>query len=100
MNDGRTVLFLCVANSARSQMAEGLARSLGGQILEPYSAGSKPSGKVNPTAIEVMQEEGIDIAAAPSKGFDGLPVKNFDYVISQSVMLQLIHRCIVAPESG
>ncbi|WP_437597639.1 hypothetical protein WMF28_33690 [Sorangium sp. So ce590] len=60
MNTGKTILFLCVANSARSQMAEGLARKLFGSRIAVQSAGSEPS-KVNPYAIEVMREVGVDL---------------------------------------
>ncbi len=60
MNTGKTILFLCVANSARSQMAEGLARTLFGSRIAVQSAGSEPS-KVNPYAIEVMREPGVDL---------------------------------------
>jgi len=63
-------------------MAEGFARNLGEGIIEAYSAGSRPSGKINPEAIRVMQELGIDISFQRSKGFDQLPVKEFDYVIT------------------
>lgn len=78
----KKVLFVCIENSCRSQMAEGFARHLGKGIIEAYSAGSRPSGQVNPTAIEVMCEAGIDISGQSSKGFDELPVKKFDYVIT------------------
>ena len=78
----KKVLFVCIENSCRSQIAEGFAKSIGKDVLEVYSAGSKPSGKVNPTAIEVMREIGIDIAGQKSKGFLDLPVKKFDYVIT------------------
>ena len=78
----KKVLFICVENSCRSQMAEGFAKSLGGAKLESYSAGSRPSGKVNPDAITVMQEAGVDISAAKSKGFKDLAIKEFDYVIT------------------
>jgi len=60
------LLFLCVANSARSQMAEGLARMLFGDELSVQSAGSDPSG-VNPYAVEVMKELGVDLGAHSSK---------------------------------
>ena len=66
----KTVLFVCVENSCRSQMAEGFARNLGEGVIEAYSAGSRPSGKINPEAIKVMQEVGIDISAQSSKGFE------------------------------
>ncbi|MFH2067976.1 MAG: arsenate reductase ArsC [Candidatus Omnitrophota bacterium] len=78
----KKVLFVCVENSCRSQMAEGFARNLGEGIIEAYSAGSRPSGKINPEAIRVMRELGIDISSQESKGFDRLPVKEFDYVIT------------------
>ena len=68
------ILFVCVENSCRSQMAEGFARTLGKDIVEAYSAGSHPSGKINPDAVKVMQESGIDIASQSSKGFKDLPV--------------------------
>jgi len=77
-----TVLFVCVENSCRSQMAEGFAQKLGKGILKAYSAGSRPSGTVNPMAISVMSEEGIDISNQGSKGFNQLPVKKFNYVIT------------------
>lgn len=64
--EGKTTLFLCVANSARSQMAEGLARKLFGERAPVMSAGSEPS-HVNPFAIEVMREVGIDITTHHSK---------------------------------
>ncbi|TAM42732.1 arsenate reductase ArsC, partial [bacterium] len=78
----KKVLFVCVENSCRSQMADGFARVLGQGKIEPYSAGSRPSGKVNPEAIKVMQEAGIDISGAQSKGFYDLGAKDFDYVIT------------------
>jgi arsenate reductase len=62
----RSILFLCVANSARSQMAEGLARKLFGDRVPVQSAGSEPS-TVNPYAVEVMREVGVDLAAHHSK---------------------------------
>jgi arsenate reductase (thioredoxin) len=75
------ILFLCVANSARSQMAEGLARALLGPTVEVHSAGSNPS-KVNPLAIKVLEEVGINISGHHSKSVDDLTVKHFDYVIT------------------
>jgi protein-tyrosine-phosphatase len=72
----KRVIFVCVENSNRSQMAEAFARIHGGDNIEAFSAGSKPSGKVNPKAIEAMQELGYDLAAHGSKGlaeFNGQP---------------------------
>jgi arsenate reductase len=78
----KKILFLCVENSSRSQMAEGFARKLGQDKIEAYSAGSNPSGKVEEVAIKVMKEKGIDISNQTSKGFDELKEKIFDYVIT------------------
>lgn len=75
-------LFVCVENSCRSQMAEGFARSFGKGVFESYSAGSRPSGKVSPMAIEAMKEAGMDISSQKSKGFDGIGIKQFDAVIT------------------
>ncbi|MCC7542978.1 MAG: arsenate reductase ArsC [Deltaproteobacteria bacterium] len=66
MTTDATILFLCVANSARSQMAEGLARELFGSRIAVQSAGSEPS-LVNPYAIEVMREVGVDLTTHHSK---------------------------------
>lgn len=78
----KKILFVCVENACRSQMAEGFANYFGSVLLEACSAGSKPSGKVHPLAVRVMREAGIDISRQKSKGFDELPFKEFDYVIT------------------
>jgi len=75
------LLFLCVANSARSQMAEGLARSLFGTGARVQSAGSEPS-TVNPYAIEVMNEIGIDITQQTSKSVQDIEAATVDTVIT------------------
>ncbi len=67
----RHVLFLCVANSARSQMAEGIARSLAGASVTISSAGSAPSG-INPYAVRALEEIGIDASTQVSKGVDSI----------------------------
>ena len=77
----RGLLFLCVANSARSQMAEGLARSMFGDRLRIQSAGSAPS-VVNPFAVEVMNEIGIDISGHASKSVDGIDAATVHTVIT------------------
>ena len=77
----RSVLFLCVANSARSQMAEALARRRFGDRLRVQSAGSAPS-KVNPYAIQVLAELGIDASAQVSKHVDGIDPASVDLVIT------------------
>lgn len=64
------VLFACVGNSARSVMAQGFARAIGGAGVEARSGGSRPLGHLLPEAVAVMREKGIDISREPSKGFD------------------------------
>ncbi len=76
------ILFVCIENSCRSQMAEGFAKFYGRDKIEVFSAGSNPSGKVNELAIEVMKEKGIDISEQKSKGFKDLPYTNFDYMVT------------------
>ncbi|MBI5777998.1 MAG: arsenate reductase ArsC [Planctomycetes bacterium] len=78
----KRVLFLCIGNAARSQMAEGFARVMAGDKIEAFSAGSKPAGLVDPLAIQVMKEKNIDISQAVSKGFDKIPPGPIDYVVS------------------
>lgn len=64
------VLFVCVENSNRSQMAEAFARIYGAGKVEAFSSGSRPSGRVNPKAIEAMRELGYDLTTHTSKGLD------------------------------
>jgi len=78
----KRVAFLCVENSNRSQMAEALARLHGGDWLEAYSAGSHPSGRVNPLAHEAMRELGYDLSSHRSKGIDELPDVPFDVAVT------------------
>ncbi|MBS1123615.1 MAG: Arsenate reductase [Deltaproteobacteria bacterium] len=77
----KSILFLCVANSARSQMAEGLAKSMLGPTVRVQSAGSKPS-KVNPYAVEVMREIGIDLGGHHSKSVDTIDPSTVDTVVT------------------
>jgi arsenate reductase (thioredoxin) len=81
VNQPKSILFLCVANSARSQMAEGLARHLFGGEIRVQSAGSQPS-RLNPYAIEVMREVGIDISGQASKSVDTIDAESVDTVIT------------------
>lgn len=76
------LLFVCVENSCRSQMAEAFARLLGGDRVEAFSAGSRPSGTVNPKAIQAMAERGYDLSVHVSKGLDALPAGGFDAVVT------------------
>lgn len=75
------ILFLCTGNSCRSQMAEGWARHLKGDVLEPYSAGIETHG-LNPRAVRVMAEAGVDISGHRSKHVDELREVPFDYVVT------------------
>ena len=81
MSSDETLLFLCVANSARSQMAEGLARKLFGSRVAVQSAGSEPS-TVNPYAIEVMREVGVDLTAHHSKSVQTIDAATVGTVIT------------------
>lgn len=77
MTVSKRILFVCVENSNRSQMAEAFARIHGGTAVEPASAGSRPSGRINPRAIEAMREVGYDLSAHGSKSlaeFEGTDV--------------------------
>lgn len=76
------VLFVCIENSNRSQMAEGFAHIYGGNQIHAYSAGSRPSGKVNPKAITAMKEIGYDLSTHTSKSLEDLPALTYDAVIT------------------
>ncbi len=77
----KRVLFVCVENCNRSQMAEAFARIHGGSRVEAYSAGSRPSGIINPRAIEAMRELGYDLSSQSSKSLDDLPTdREWDFV--------------------
>ncbi len=78
----KRALFVCVENSCRSQMAEGFARALGGGALEAHSAGSRPSGAVNPRAAAFMKEKGVDLGLQRSKGLAELPPGPWDYLVT------------------
>ncbi len=77
----RRTLILCTGNSARSQMAEGLLRHIGGDRYEVFSAGTKPVG-LNPNAVKAMSELGVDISKHRSKSVDEFAGQQFDYVIT------------------
>jgi arsenate reductase len=76
------LLFVCVENSNRSQMAEGFARFHGGAAVEVWSAGSRPSGRVNPRAVAIMRERGIDLTAHFSKSLEDLPAVEFEAAVT------------------
>ncbi|MBL8759034.1 MAG: arsenate reductase ArsC [Phycisphaerae bacterium] len=75
------VLFLCTGNSCRSQMAEGWARALRSDTIEPFSAGTDPHG-MNPLAVRAMAEVGVDISGHTSKRVDALAGVPLDYVVT------------------
>jgi arsenate reductase len=82
MREKKKILFVCVENARRSQMAEGFAEAFGKGKLEVYSAGSRPSFRVDPLVIEVMKEKGIDLSARRPKGLNDLPPIEMDYLIT------------------
>ena len=83
MSEGKMkIVFVCVENACRSQMAEGFTKALGQGKIEVYSAGSRPSSQVDPLAIEVMKEKGIDLSARRPKSLNDLPPIEMDYLVT------------------
>ncbi|MFV2007112.1 MAG: arsenate reductase ArsC [Longimicrobiales bacterium] len=78
----KTVLYICIENSNRSQMAEAFTRLHGLDVLEAFSAGSSPSGAVNPNAIRAMAELSYDLTSHWSKGVSEVPEGPYDFVIT------------------
>ena len=78
----KSILFVCVENSNRSQMAEAFARMHGGGRVEAASAGSRPSGRINPKAIEAMKELGYDLTKHSSKGLEAFNGKAVDVAVT------------------
>ena len=76
------IVFICVENARRSQMAEGFANASGQGKLEVYSAGSRPTLKIDPMVIEVMKEKGIDLSDRQPKSLNDLPLVEMDYLIT------------------
>ena len=76
------IVFVCVENSNRSQMAEGFARMIGGDKVDAYSAGSRPSGTISSKAIAAMAEKGVDIRGQQSKSLAELPIVEWDWVVT------------------
>jgi arsenate reductase len=77
-----SVLILCTGNACRSHLAEGILRSVAGDILDVHSAGSKPAGYVHPLGIQVMKEIGLDISGHHSKHMNDFLQKNIETVIT------------------
>jgi arsenate reductase len=88
------VMFICIANSCRSQMAEGLARELGKGLIEPHSCGLIAAG-VHPKAVEVMREIGIDISGQTSKEISRRSILKMDIIVS--LCTEEDNRCPVTP---
>jgi protein-tyrosine-phosphatase len=82
MNSAKTVLFVCVENSNRSQMAEAFARMHGADTIDAQSAGSRPSGRVNPKAVAAMKELGYDLTTHSSKGLDEFNGKEVEVAVT------------------
>ena len=78
----KKIVFVCVENSNRSQMAEAFARIHGAGRVEAFSAGSRPSGRVNPKAVEAMKEVGYDLTTHTSKGLDEFDGQEFDAAVT------------------
>jgi arsenate reductase len=78
----RKIVFVCVENARRSQMAEGFANAFGQGRLEVYSGGSSPSSQIDPLVIKVMKEKGIDLSSKKPKGLDDLPPVEMDYLVT------------------
>ncbi len=80
--DKLRVLFVCVENSNRSQMAQAFAQLHGGDRIEAWSAGSRPSGQINPKAVAAMRERGYDLSKHASKSLDEIPTVDFDVAVT------------------
>ncbi len=78
----KKILFVCVQNASRSQMAQGFAEAFGKGRVEVYSAGSRPASDINPVAIEVMKEKGIDLSGRRPKSLNDLPPVEMDYLVT------------------
>jgi arsenate reductase len=78
----KNILFVCVENSCRSQMAEAFGNMYGQDIIKSYSSGSRPSGIVNPKAIDAMRAVGYDLSVHVSKSLDEIPDIDYDLVVT------------------
>jgi arsenate reductase len=78
----KRIVFICVENARRSQMAEGFANAFGQGRLEVFSAGSSPSSRIDPLVIEVMKEKAIDLSGKRPKRLNDLPPVEMDYLVT------------------
>ena len=78
----KKIVFVCVENARRSQMAQGFAEALGEGKLEVYSAGSRPSSQIDPLVIEVMKEKGINLSGKQPKSLNDLPPVEMDFLVT------------------
>jgi protein-tyrosine-phosphatase len=78
----KNILFVCVENSNRSQMAQAFATIHGNSVVNAFSAGSRPSGKINPKAIAAMKESGYDLVSHQSKSLEEIPKVEYEYAIT------------------
>ncbi|MCZ6693623.1 MAG: arsenate reductase ArsC [Bacteroidetes bacterium] len=78
----KKILFVCIENSNRSQMAQAFARIHGNDKAEAFSAGSRPSGKINPKSVEAMRSLGYDLIQHYSKSLQEVPQEKFEYVVT------------------
>ena len=76
------IIFICVENARRSQIAQAFAEHLGKEKIEVYSAGSRPASQIDPRVIEVMKEKGIDLSSRHPKGLNDLPPVEVDYLVT------------------
>jgi arsenate reductase len=82
MRHKKKIVFVCVENARRSQMAAGFAEALGQGKLEVYSAGSRPASQIDPLVIEAMREKGIDLSQERPKSLNDLPPTEMDYLVT------------------
>lgn len=82
MNHKKTVVFVCVENSCRSQMAEAFAKMLGNDVIEAYSSGSRPTGEINKKAIAAMEAVGYDLTVHTSKTLSDIPQIEYDWAVT------------------
>ncbi|MBI4056133.1 MAG: arsenate reductase ArsC [Elusimicrobia bacterium] len=78
----KKILFVCIENAGRSQMAEALTTQILGKKVEAWSAGSKPASKINEVVCEVLEEKGLYISSKTSKGLGDIPAHQWDWVIT------------------